>query len=344
MPGPFGRISAGDPLRFPAPVYDALLDMLAWWGRQNKTGAPALPMKESSTIVPVRNATSDDLVTGQILAISAPRYDHDANPSQFKFHPSIIGVEPAPASHFGKYVVLRAPIAAGDVGPAVISGVAAAKLYVYDAEHEWADVHPDPSDLEAYTLTSGQCGAARILWKESGTGSVWGLIELYGPELVTRFELSDDGDLAPGGTAYAHPLEHDGSPDTDADRKFQVKDFLGIHRGRAKDKYTTPHDDGSQGYAKRCLDSNLWEILSMQPQALMLQGVTTAAVTGSAFSLTSAHHVMQPVGGIITDHDPADTCSVQNPFAMDIDSGGDVVAAWDEAGGHWDAIQALCPT
>jgi len=238
------------------------MDMRAWWQRQPRSGAGVLPMEESSTLIPVKNGSGQDLVTGQILGIDGPFFTPTENNDEFRFHPAVDGVAADPTTHWGRYVILKGPIANGKIGPCMISGVAAALIYVYETCHEWADVHPNPSGNEAYYLASGQCGAARILWKESGTGLVWGIVLLYGPEMVQRFELA--ADLEQGSYATAYPLKPDDTPDTDPDRTFTVYDKLNKHWGWGR---SDGYYRGAWGYAKRCLDSELWEVLNLEQLA-----------------------------------------------------------------------------
>jgi hypothetical protein len=167
------------------------------------------------------------------------------------------------------------------------------------------------------------------------------------PFELRRFELVED--LAPGGSARARWLkgdDRDYTLSTSDDDQFTVHDPLGVHRGRKKDKYTGSHAQGSRGLAWKPHDHDAWEILTLQPHALMVRGVTSAAVqsTDATFEITSASlKVMQPIGGLICDQDPGENLTVQNDLDWDIDSGGLVFAAWDEDAEEWIAIQAACP-
>ena len=82
---------------------------------------------------------------------------------------------PAAADHIGNFVILLEP-AAGEIGRACISGVCPVRVDVNDEDDQFADV----KDGEATMLESAPTGSARIIWKESGTGTKWAVVRLGG--------------------------------------------------------------------------------------------------------------------------------------------------------------------
>ena len=162
-----------------------------------------------------------------------------------------------------------------------------------------------------------------------------------------HFELKDDHD--PGDTSTAYWQEWDSGDsewDTtaDTDHEFEVTDRLEIFRGRKRAKYSSPHDDGSKGVARYCQESGEWEIIRLQPAALLITGLLTAALetTDSTFTIDGVT-VMNPTGGLITDQDPAGNITVYNVHDWEGDNNGRVDAAWNETTEHWEAIQVDCP-
>lgn len=186
-----------------------------------------------------------------------------------------------------------------------------------------------------------------VIWYRSHRGDPADLTgDFYKNSLIPfqfrRFELKDA--LTPGGTATAYWRKYTGSAwETDTDVEFEVIDRFSLFRGRAKDAYSSPHNDGSRGLAWKPHDLADWEIVCMQPHALMVRGTANADVSGGAITLSTGYGVMQPTGGLIVTTDPAATLAVSNPFAFNIDSGGAVTAAWSENAAAWEAIQAACP-
>lgn len=160
-----------------------------------------------------------------------------------------------------------------------------------------------------------------------------------GEEEFRRFELKDA--LTPGSNATAHPLDKDGVVDTTAANEFEVYDFHGLYRGRARNAYSSPHNRGSRGEAKRHSDSGHWEIVQMEPHALMIKGAATADWTASTFTIDGVT-VLQPIGGIITNFDPAGNVTVTDTFDWDGSNNDTVIAVWNETSGIFEAIQIIC--
>lgn len=156
-----------------------------------------------------------------------------------------------------------------------------------------------------------------------------------------QFELKSPH--SPGSTTPAHPRDWNGSAwvtDTDAAREFDVVDTLEEYRGRGKDDYSSPHDDGSLGVAERNAASGEWEIVRMQPNALALEGAIYADDTLEADGV----HVMNPSGAIIVDQDPAGNITFTNPHGHpDIDEDMLVYLVWDESIPGWTERQKDCP-
>lgn len=171
----------------------------------------------------------------------------------------------------------------------------------------------------------------------------WWIIRYYTPDRL--FELKYDH--TPGATTTVYRLAWDGAAlSVDADCEFDASDSLGVYRGRAKDKFASPHNQGSRGWARYFPEpgTERWEMHFMQPCALWIEGLTYSAVqtTDATFDIDGVH-VMQPVGGLICDQDPAAAMTIQNTFDHRADSNATAVAAWDETSDHWDGIQVKCP-
>ena len=82
----------------------------------------------------------------------------------------------------------------------------------------------------------------------------------------------------------------------------------------------------------------------MQLHALLITGTLTGDLDteDSTFTISGAA-VMQPIGGLICDQDPAGEITVYNTHGWEATSEARVVAAWNEATGSWEAIQVDCP-
>lgn len=185
-------------------------------------------------------------------------------------------------------------------------------------------------------------GRAATVYEDSTGTYVWPLVR---SRVGTRqFELKDA--LTPGGSATAYRRNWNDTSEeweADTDDEFEVYDELGIYRGRAKDAYSSPHDEGSIGWAQK-QKSGRWEITHLTPAALMIRGQNTAAVatTDSTFTIDGVA-VAHPIGGIITDQNPAGNITIYNVHDMEGDNNGEVTAIWNEATDHWEGVQMDCP-
>ena len=160
---------------------------------------------------------------------------------------------------------------------------------------------------------------------------------------LRRFELKEN--LSPGLTVEAYDLVWDsdlGDFAVDVDSTFQLFDAMESNRGRKKDQFGDPNEQGSRGYASK-QDPGTWEIVWMQPHPTVIKGDLTADLTAgdTSFFISNAK-VMSPVGAIITDSDPTGNITVSNR-RFDGDSGDEVIAVWDEAAEVWKTPDVMCP-
>jgi hypothetical protein len=199
-------------------------------------------------------------------------------------------------------------------------------------------------------LTSGPSGNAHILWRAGSTGEQWCRVRISNPSSgsgVYRVLFELKYDHTPGGTTGVYPRDYDGADwvtDVDDDRVFSVRDERAVYRGRARDKFSSPHDRGSYGEALRFPGCSDWIMVWLEPHALMVKGQLTddLASTDSTFEI-DGFEIMQPTGGLIVDQDPGDDLTIQNTFSCEGDDNGIVIAEWNEAQAHWEAQGIACP-
>jgi len=173
MGDPFCKAISGQPVRVPAQTWNAFLDAArAHRDRQEDVGREARPLGNSG-IVLVKNATGADVGRFGVLGIDDVLITPGDNEAEFLSRTALTGVTPT-ADHRGRFVVLLEPLRAGALGRAVVTGPAPVQVNVNHEDHGWADV----KDGDATQLESAHTGAARILWKESGTGTKWAVVLL----------------------------------------------------------------------------------------------------------------------------------------------------------------------
>lgn len=164
--------------------------------------------------------------------------------------------------------------------------------------------------------------------------------EVYHP----HFELKTA--LEPGMTATAYLRRYNSSTDeyeTDTSTEFIVSDVEALHRGRAKDAYSSPHDEGSIGEARYFPESNRFEIERMQGHALWLVGDVYAdfATTDSTFEIDNVQ-IAFPIGAIITDTDPAANITVHNIHDWDGTANAKAEVKWNEHKKRWECTELDC--
>lgn len=211
------KVQKGEPLlEFPADLYNALIDMAAWFQSQNHVGAAAQhaqrPFDQAQQTVLIYNDSGATVGAGDILGIDPNSYYDLTQSSErakaFK-NPVLVGKEPAFPEHIGSFGIVVDPISNGGVGRAVISGIAGVVLDVEDEGHLYADV----TDEDDSKLTSREFGGAEILKKSAtGTGDKFALVRvgtLHMPDIFGHL----DADLEDGASAAmsVYKMQSDGS-------------------------------------------------------------------------------------------------------------------------------------
>lgn len=198
-----------------------------------------------------------------------------------------------------------------------------------------------------------------------------GGIELKHFELKTPLEQADSPSTGPQ-SAEAYVLQWDEAnsqytlPTDDEDAisatVIDVWATLGMCRGRCRDQYDAPYDVGSTGIAVLAPESGRWEIVRMRPSATLIRGTMTGVaaagdgddlevgdphcyITVATMPTGAEYHsaVLQPIGGLITDQDPAEEMQVFNSLDWNADDGATVRARWDEPNERWELDWIDCP-
>lgn len=179
----YKRVNRGDRLAIPAPTWNALMGLL----QPNyipKRSNPGSTIKGLYTRNPYIASTirvrNDHTAIGpySVLGIETTTIINPATSANtlqgWKEKPTVAGDLPALATHLGKFVVTLEYADASAFVTAVASGIVAVQIDVLDADHRYADV----KDADAAKLQSRAMGAARIIWKESGTGTKWAIVNI----------------------------------------------------------------------------------------------------------------------------------------------------------------------
>lgn len=167
-------VSPGTKLDIPARDWNDLQAMLREYRLGKSLGGGGVTLRDE---ILIKNTTASDVAAFGVLAIDAPVFDYAAVEQEVFRGVRFKGIAPSTSTpHYGKFAILQEPAKANDgFARAVIGGVTLAKLNIADAD----DVAAEIANNQTGYLSTQAHGSARILWKESGTGTdKWGLVSM----------------------------------------------------------------------------------------------------------------------------------------------------------------------
>ena len=175
MADPLEKVRPGDGFAIRADTWNAFIDA-ARAHRRNEAGAAGAgrPTPDNPTpgcTVYVRNDTGSTLPAWSTVKLGTPVVDAATYPFRVSSEPVFPATEPDGADI--PFAVTTQPIRDGKLGTAVVLGVAVADVSVSNSAH----THAAPANA-SLVLASGTSGPARIIWKESGTGTLKAVVLL----------------------------------------------------------------------------------------------------------------------------------------------------------------------
>jgi len=200
------KVKPGDDLAIPASLYNRMIDAVEAYLRAKGAGsAPATAHRPHQATVWVSNDSGGDLSTGAIVGLVEPiPKDPTDSVSEFVYQPlTFSGITPDIDLHVGQFAVTIGPISNGQVGRAIVQGVARVQVVFAVGTEEWADI----TDADSTKLTAADSGSARILWRySSGAGTVWTVCLLTGGQ--DRCVAATVTDSAPGPLRSVNSIPH----------------------------------------------------------------------------------------------------------------------------------------
>jgi hypothetical protein len=177
-------VQPGDPLRPEARDWNAFV--AAGSAEQMRLRSAPSPAVDQRVLTPgllrVRNDTSSTFDRFDAVRVTTPAITpYTSEPSYLA--QVLLGSRSCAAgiSDVGRLAICLEPIGAGKIGRAIIDGLVQCKINVIEEWHEYADFDPTQSSRRLVSNPDGS-SAARILWKESGTGSgKWATLQLGNP-------------------------------------------------------------------------------------------------------------------------------------------------------------------
>lgn len=175
-------VASGDRLSIRAADWNDIQSLLGQWrgnGRRLPPPVQASARESVANTIWLKNTSANDVAAFGVLALDQPLIDfNDTNNAGEKYEGiRFQGIAPSTSTpHYGKFAVLQEPAAASTgFARAIISGMTLANVLINDAD----DVACDIANSQTAYLTSGQHGAARILWKPASvTGQKLCLIQI----------------------------------------------------------------------------------------------------------------------------------------------------------------------
>lgn len=173
------KVRSGEAVNIKASTWNAFVDAANWVkeARQNSS-ASGLKSGYGFGVVPLKNCEDRDWGRFAALSITGVCVTPDANEDEFVSCPPVLqGSRVTDERVERPYAITLEPIAAGAVGRAMLLGITPAKVTVNDSEDGYAVPKAGSTTGE---MESAETGVARILWKGSGSGTQWCLLQLGG--------------------------------------------------------------------------------------------------------------------------------------------------------------------
>jgi hypothetical protein len=170
----------GEPLAIKASTWNAFIDTARDAKFRKRQPERWQPGQNNSTIVKVKNVTGDGLSQFSVLSLSGPVFDADDNLDEFKQNAVAEANAPSVVAAKEVVAVLAEALPEDGIGRATILGLTPVKIQVGALETgwKWADVE---SGNTTRMVMKEDCGVARVIWKQSGTGEKWAYVCLLGP-------------------------------------------------------------------------------------------------------------------------------------------------------------------
>jgi len=171
------KVTVGEKFKVKASTWNAFIDAANFCrNNQLEFGSNALRSNSKTGIVLIRNDS------GALLEQFAPvilddliiQPDDDEKEQEFKSRVPVFSGKKVSADNKDRpFAILQTPLESEKIGKALLLGVTPAKVNIGNESHEYAK-------LDSTGLVSGSTGDGGILWKESGTGEKWALLQLGG--------------------------------------------------------------------------------------------------------------------------------------------------------------------
>jgi hypothetical protein len=169
------KVTSGEKFQVKADTWNSFIDAAVHHkNTQLKLGADTLRGSLKTGIILVRNDSGSLLEQFMpvILDDLIIQPDDEEKEQEFKSRaPVFSGKKVSADNKDTPFAILQVPLESEKLGKALLQGITPVKVNVGNESHQYAK-------LDASELVSCSNGVGRILWKESGTGEKWVLLQL----------------------------------------------------------------------------------------------------------------------------------------------------------------------
>ncbi|MCC7350222.1 MAG: hypothetical protein IT446_06600 [Phycisphaerales bacterium] len=172
------KVLSGQPLSIPASEYNAFVDAaMEHRRRMAALDQGPLNMALPANRVLVRNDSGGVRGRFDVLGINGVVVSPTDNQESFLRQVIFKGVSPTDFNHQARFVVLAGPLAAGRIGHAY-AAPAICTVKVAATADETDLRHADINNGIMTSLKARQDGSSRILWRATGTGEQWAVVQI----------------------------------------------------------------------------------------------------------------------------------------------------------------------
>lgn len=170
---PLRYVQPSEPFHVEASTWNAFVDAARENRRLKIGGGGNYSGRPFPGAILAKNSSGADRARGDCVPLSFPLVSRSTNDATFKAQ--ALGIMGSAVAYNWSMGILAEGVLSGKMGWVYVEGIVPGKLDIGDTDDEFCD-----TPASGFAAKTGMVGQAKILWKDSGTGSSdkWGVIEL----------------------------------------------------------------------------------------------------------------------------------------------------------------------
>jgi len=195
----YKKVVAGAQFEVGAPLWNSITEAAKANEERGRAGGGQLPRRIPADQVYVQNNTGAKVSMYHVLGIDSGLAIAASGATGARQSNIVLkGIVPTSGS-IGKFVITAQVIPAGSIGLAWVSGVCAVQVNVLSESTGTDNNYADVKSGETKQLEINTSGAAQILTRNSGTGTVWAVVRLGGTAAASGGTTGPTGPQGFGG-------------------------------------------------------------------------------------------------------------------------------------------------